>query len=90
MYEWGRCPVCDRHQLFSDFVTKKDLHYALSWGIHPEDVAAEKVEVGAALILSPDIIEKQLDDGRQLLYISKPTQSITTPDHKLLRQGRGD
>lgn len=63
---------------FPDFVTKKDLHYALSWGIHPEDVAAEKAEVGAALIMSPNIIEKQLDDGRQLLYISKPTQSITT------------
>ncbi len=63
---------------FPDFVTKKDLHYALTWGIHPEDVAAKKVELGAALILSPDIIEKQLDDGHQLLYISKPIKSITT------------
>lgn len=63
---------------FPDFVTKKDLHYALTWGIHPEDVAAEKAEVGAALILSPNIIEKQLDDGHQLLYISKPVKSITT------------
>jgi hypothetical protein len=63
---------------FPDFVTRKGEHFALSWGIHPEDVAAEKVEVGAALILNPDIIEKQLDDGHQLLFISRPVQTITS------------
>lgn len=63
---------------FQDFVTRKGDHFVLSWGIHPEDVAAEKVEVGAALILNPDIIEKQLDDGHQILFISKPVQTITS------------
>jgi len=63
---------------FPNLITKKDSHYALTWGIYPEDVAAEKVEVGGALILSPDIIDKQVDDDRQLLFISKPAQSITT------------
>lgn len=63
---------------FPDIIVKQGSDHALTWGIHPEDVAAEKVEVGAALILNPAIIEKQMDDGRQLLFISKPTRSITS------------
>ena len=62
---------------FKNLVTKKGDNYALTWGIHPEDVAAEKVEVGAALIVSNNDIEKQLDDGKQFLFITKPTQTFS-------------
>ena len=63
---------------FKNLRTKKDENYALTWGIHPEDVAAEKIEVGAAIILQKDIIEEHLDDGNQILFITKPVQSFST------------
>ena len=63
---------------FKNLVTKKGDNYALTWGIHPEDVAAEKVEVGAALIVKNNEIEKQLDDGKQFLFITKPTQTFSS------------
>lgn len=63
---------------FKDLVTKKGDNFALTWGIHPEDVAAEKVEVGAAFFMQESIIEKQLDDGKQFLFITKPVQSFSS------------
>lgn len=53
-------------------------NYLATWGIHPEDVAAEKVKVGAAVVFNPDNMDKQLDDGRQILLISKPCHSLST------------
>lgn len=53
-------------------------NYIATWGIHPEDVAAEEVAIGAAIIFNKDNFEKQQDDGKQHLLISKPTQSIET------------
>jgi len=58
-------------------VTKAE-NYIATWGIHPEDVAAEKVEVGAAIIFNKDDFEKQMDDGKQILLISKPTIKLET------------
>jgi hypothetical protein len=49
-----------------------------TWGTHPEDVAAEKVAVGAALIYQPDDFVKLQDDGSGILLISKPTAEIST------------
>lgn len=49
-----------------------------TWGTHPEDVAAEKVAVGAALIYRAGDFVKQQDDGRQIFLISKPTAKIST------------
>jgi len=51
-------------------------NYLLTWGEHPEDVAAEKVEVGAAIIFNPDDFEHGIDDGQQKLLISKPTKIL--------------
>ncbi len=48
-----------------------------TWGLHPEDVAAEKVEVGAAIFVNPDDFSQKLDDGSQHLFISKPTRYIS-------------
>lgn len=52
--------------------------YIATWGIHPEDVAAEKVEIGAAILFNPDDYNEKLDDGKQHLLISKPTSSLRT------------
>ncbi len=49
-----------------------------AWGVHPEDVAAEIVELGAAIIYNPADFEQTVDDGRQFLLISKPGKQLTT------------
>ena len=56
----------------------KSENYIATWGIHPEDVAAEKVKVGAAIIFSKDDFQEQTDDGKQVLLISKPTKQLQT------------
>jgi hypothetical protein len=58
--------------------TIKADNYIATWGIHPEDVAAEKVEVGAAIIFNPGDFAEQKDDGKQILLISKPTVKLGT------------
>ncbi|MFA9388548.1 MAG: DUF4861 family protein [Prolixibacteraceae bacterium] len=50
----------------------------VTWGLHPEDVAAELVKIGSALIYNPaDYVEKK-DDGKQFVLISKPGKQLTT------------
>ncbi|MFA9370182.1 MAG: DUF4861 family protein [Labilibaculum antarcticum] len=58
-------------------VEKAD-NYMIAWGYHPEDVAAEKIEVGAAIVINPDDFTDRKDDGKQQLYISKPTRYLST------------
>lgn len=58
-------------------IYKKDGLIA-AWGVHPEDVAAEIVEVGAAIIYKANDFEQTIDDGKQFLLISKPGKQITT------------
>ena len=47
-----------------------------TWGLHPEDVAAEEVELGAAILFNPGNFEKRVDDGTQHLLISKPGKYV--------------
>lgn len=49
-----------------------------AWGVHPEDVAAEVVEVGAAIMYNPDDFEETMDDGSQFLLVSKPAKQLQT------------
>lgn len=49
-----------------------------AWGLHPEDVAAELVKIGAAFIYDPDDYIKLKDDGKQFLLISKSTAHLET------------
>ncbi|MGQ7944642.1 DUF4861 family protein [Flavobacterium sp. WC2509] len=63
---------------FKDFQTKKGANYIAVWGKHPEDVAAEVIEIGAAIMYNPKDYEKNTDDGTQYLLISKPTKSLET------------
>jgi hypothetical protein len=48
-----------------------------TWGLHPEDVAAESVELGAAILFNPDDFEKKMDDGESYLLIAKPGKYIS-------------
>ncbi|MFH6995113.1 DUF4861 family protein [Flavobacterium sp. FlaQc-48] len=63
---------------FKDFETKKGTNYIAVWGKHPEDVAAEIIPIGAAIIYNPKDYEKNTDDGTQYLLISKPTKNLET------------
>ncbi|SHG90724.1 protein of unknown function [Flavobacterium fluvii] len=63
---------------FKDFKTKKGNNYIAVWGKHPEDVAAEVVEIGAAIKYNPKDYVKNTDDGTQYLLISKPTKHLST------------
>ncbi|MBK0368785.1 DUF4861 family protein [Flavobacterium agrisoli] len=63
---------------FKDFQTKKGSNYIAVWGKHPEDVAAEIIEVGAAIKYNPKDYADQKDDGTQYLLISKPAKTLET------------
>jgi hypothetical protein len=63
---------------FKDFETKKGTNYIAVWGKHPEDVAAEVIGIGAAIIYNPKDFVKNTDDGTQYLLISKPTKNLET------------
>ncbi|NQU52674.1 MAG: DUF4861 family protein [Bacteroidetes bacterium] len=63
---------------FKNLKVEKQDNYIATWGIHPEDVAAEKVKIAAAILFNKNDFEKQLDDSDQHLLISKPTKSLTT------------
>lgn len=55
----------------------KTARYIATWGIHPEDVAAEKVEVGAAIFIPSGFNHEiqQLDD--QYIIVSDQRKSIS-------------
>lgn len=54
-----------------------DKEFILTWGFHPEDVAAEKVELGAAIIFNSNDFVENMDDGEQHLLVSKPTRYLS-------------
>lgn len=51
--------------------------YIATWGLHPEDVAAEKIKVGAAIILNKNRASNMIDDGKQYLYIMPPSSKLS-------------
>lgn len=51
-------------------------HRIFAWGLHPEDVAVEKMELGAAILFNPGDFVKRMDDGTQYLLISKPGKYV--------------
>jgi hypothetical protein len=63
---------------FAGFETKKGANYIAVWGKHPEDVAAEIVGIGSAIIYNPKDYVKNSDDGTQYLLISKPCKHLET------------
>ncbi len=63
---------------FKDFKSDKGSNYIAVWGLHPEDVAASQVEIGAAIKYNPKDYVRNFDDGTQYLLISKPTKHLQT------------
>ncbi|REH01807.1 DUF4861 family protein [Flavobacterium aquicola] len=63
---------------FKDFKSDKGANYIAVWGMHPEDVAAENIEIGAAIKYNPKDYVKNIDDGTQYLLVSKPANRIET------------
>lgn len=57
-------------------VVEKD-NYAIAWGFHPEDVAIEQIEIGAAFVFDEKMFEKRMRLKDQLVFISKPTLEMT-------------
>lgn len=55
---------------------KSEKNYITVWGLHPEDVAVDKVEVGAAILFDPADFVKKTDEGSEYLLISKPTKQL--------------
>ncbi|MFH0758392.1 MAG: DUF4861 family protein [Bacteroidota bacterium] len=53
-----------------------DDQYIITWGLHPEDVAAEQVNLGAAIMFHPEDFVQKKDDGTQKLLITGPTKQI--------------
>lgn len=56
----------------------KGENYIATWGLHPEDVAAESIELGAAIIYNPNDYVQAIDDSTQHLLVSKPSKSLAT------------
>ena len=63
-YHKGQKVVVEKERMFT-------------WGLHPEDVAAEPVELGAAILFDADDYILKKDDGTQHLLISKPTKYLS-------------
>ena len=63
---------------FENLKIYKQENFIATWGIHPEDVAAEKVAIGAAVLFNKDDFAEQIDDGKQHLLISLSTKYIQT------------
>lgn len=56
-------------------VVEKDCIF--TWGLHPEDVAAEQVELGSAIFINSEDYTQKKDDGNQHIFISKPGRYIS-------------
>lgn len=52
--------------------------YISTWGLHPEDVAAEAVEIGGAILFNPDDFEQRFKEDNQFLLISKSAHYLET------------
>ena len=57
---------------------RKGENYIATWGLHPEDVAAKSVALGAAIVFNPEDYLKEIDDSTQHLLVSKPTIKLKT------------
>lgn len=62
---------------FDDLEVVQTGRYIATWGIHPEDVAAEKCAVGGAILVPHTGISKRIDTGDQHLLITQPMKHAT-------------
>lgn len=53
-------------------------NYRATWGLHPEDVAAFRLNIGAAIFFEPSDYAQKITTESQQLLISKPTNYLST------------
>ena len=58
--------------------TKQGKNYICTWGIHPEDVAAFQLEIGAGIVYNPDDFVSVKQEETQYELISWPTKYLET------------
>lgn len=58
--------------------TKEGDGYICTWGVHPEDVAAFQLNIGAAIIYNPDDFVKMEKTPTEYILISKPGKYLET------------
>ncbi len=58
--------------------TKAGDNYVCTWGIHPEDVAAFQLNIGAAVKYNPDDFVSRTKAEKEYQLISKPTNYLET------------
>ncbi len=58
--------------------TKEGNNYVCTWGIHPEDVAAFQLEIGAAVVYNPDDYAQKIKTENEFQLISKPAHTLET------------
>ena len=58
--------------------TKAGANYICIWGIHPEDVAAFQLSIGAAIIYNPSDFESVKKEENEYQLISKPAKYLET------------
>ena len=58
--------------------TKQGDNYILTWGLHPEDVAAYQLNIGAGIIYTPDDYASITKAKSEFQMISKPTKYLET------------
>ncbi len=59
-------------------VVWQDDNYIAVWGVHPEDIAGTPVDMGAAILFDNSKFNNRVDDGAQVILISKPTVNLKT------------
>ena len=63
---------------FNSLDVRSGQGFLATWGLHPEGLAVTRTEVGAALLYQEKDFEQQVNDGRQILLISKPRIQLET------------
>lgn len=58
--------------------TKVGPDYICTWGLHPEDVASIRLNIGAAILYNPNDFEKMEKDATAFNLISKPCYYMST------------
>lgn len=58
--------------------TKQSEKYICTWGVHPEDVAAFQLNIGAAIIYNPADFESVTKTEKQYQMVTKPTNYLAT------------
>ncbi|WP_339734228.1 DUF4861 family protein [uncultured Sunxiuqinia sp.] len=58
--------------------TKEGDGYLATWGLHPEDVAAFQLNIGAAILYDPNDFTQTQKTDTEYVLISKPTNYLST------------